>query len=96
LSESLNIPLENLLTPSLLRSLAWAPPDALTVDSVSSALAQGGARAWQIAACAELICDSFVDAESMVDEPEGDLAEDEPAPGVADASSSLANDGDST
>jgi ribonuclease D len=96
LSESLNIPLENLLTPSLLRSLAWAPPDALTVDSVSSALAQGGARAWQIAACAELICDSFVDAESIVDDADVDLTEEEPAPGVAEGSSSLANNGDST
>ena len=96
LSESLNIPLENLLTPSILRSLAWAPPENLTVDGVASALSQGGARAWQIAACAELICVAFVDAESMVDEPDVEFSSEATTAEGADVASSLAIGGEST
>jgi len=96
LCESLNIPLENVLTPSLLRSLAWAPPRDLTLESVSSALAQGGARAWQVSACASLICDAFVEAESTVDEPDVESSAETTTADGADGSGSLAISGDST
>ena len=46
LSEKVGIPVENLLTPDLVRRLCWAPPpgDAAAVDDFLSA---GGARPWQ-------------------------------------------------
>ena len=96
LSESLNIPLENLLTPSLLRSLAWTPPEVLTADSVSDALTQGGARTWQVSACSQLICDAFLDSETMVDEPDVVLTSQDSSADASVDSPSLANTDDST
>ncbi|GAA2222118.1 ribonuclease D [Herbiconiux moechotypicola] len=62
LGEEHAIPLENLLTPEFLRRLAWSPPAELTVASVSAALAELGARPWQIELTAQPILDSFVEA----------------------------------
>ncbi|MGH6655347.1 MAG: HRDC domain-containing protein [Actinocrinis sp.] len=42
------IPVENLLSPDLLRRLCWTPPDDLGDDSVRETLRTGGARPWQI------------------------------------------------
>jgi ribonuclease D len=47
-SERHNIPTENLLTPDLMRRLAWSPPSS-EVAAVSDYLLAGGARPWQIA-----------------------------------------------
>ena len=60
-SERLNIPVENLLTPHTLRTLAWSPPAGGT-DGVRRALAELGARPWQIDATAQTITDAFVEA----------------------------------
>jgi ribonuclease D len=60
-SERLNIPVENLLTPHTLRQLAWSPPED-GVDGVRRALAELGARTWQIDATAQTIADAFVEA----------------------------------
>ena len=43
-----DVPSENLLSPQLVRALAWEPPDPRSADSVSDVLAAGGARRWQI------------------------------------------------
>ena len=61
------IPIENLLTPEYLRRLAWTPPDDLTIESVSDALRELGAREWQIEATAQLITDAFVEAHQTID-----------------------------
>jgi ribonuclease D len=61
-STEINIPLENVLTPELLRRLAWTPPAELTLETVSATLAEMGARPWQVDAAAETIYNSFVDA----------------------------------
>jgi ribonuclease D len=66
-SESLNIPLENLLTPESLRRIAWGPPDPLDLTAITTALEELGARPWQIEATAQRIHDAFVDA-SQTDE----------------------------
>ena len=50
LAGELNIPQENLLTPDVLRKFCWQPS-----QDVSAALAQLGARPWQI----DLLADSF-------------------------------------
>ncbi len=61
-SEELSIPVENLLTPELLRQLAWEPPESLTVEQVSAALLESGARPWQCDATTQAITSAFVEA----------------------------------
>lgn len=69
----LSMPTENLLTPELLRRVAWAPPATLDAASVGSTLAELGARAWQIAETAQLIADAFVGSvQTPVTAPETD------------------------
>lgn len=60
LAEQLQMPTENLLTPELLRRVAWSPPQPTTEASIGEALAELGARPWQIAQTAQLIADAFV------------------------------------
>ncbi len=52
-----DLPVENLLTPSVLRGLAWEPPPAATesadVDAVAGYLRDRGARPWQIGLTAD-------------------------------------------
>lgn len=67
--EQLSIPLENLLTPEYLRRLAWTPPEPVDTETVAAALADMGARPWQIDATAQLISQAFVDAHQITDEP---------------------------
>lgn len=61
-AEELGMPVENMLTPSMLREVAWEPPAEITAKTVGIALQSHGARAWQIAATAERIAQAFVDA----------------------------------
>jgi len=70
LSAELAIPVENLLTPELLRRLAWEPPEPLTVDTVRGALLEGGARPWQADATVQPIVDAFVEAAQNGTPPE--------------------------
>lgn len=62
-AELLSLPLENLLTPEVLRRLAWAPPAQIDQASVAAALAELGARPWQIEATAQVIARAFVEAD---------------------------------
>ncbi|WP_345802582.1 ribonuclease D [Microbacterium sp. AZCO] len=59
-AEQLSMPVENLLTPELLRRVAWAPPEPVTAASIGEALAELGARAWQIEQTSQVIADAFV------------------------------------
>ena len=61
-AEQLAMPTENLLTPELLRRVAWNPPEPVTADGVGAALADLGARPWQIAQTAQMIADAFVES----------------------------------
>lgn len=48
------LPVENLLSPELVRRLAWTPPAPIDDNAVAAALRAGGARGWQVeltAAC---------------------------------------------
>nr|WP_245884488.1 HRDC domain-containing protein [Glaciihabitans tibetensis] len=74
LSADFNVPLENLLTPELLRRLAWNPPAELDLDSIVVALADMGARTWQIEATAPSIHAAFVEAGQSVDAPSEDAS----------------------
>lgn len=62
-AERLAIPLENLLTPSLLRELSWDPPSTFDPDAISHALEKLGARPWQRDATAQIIAAAFVDSQ---------------------------------
>lgn len=58
----LSMPTENLLTPELLRRVAWAPPEEITASAIGRALESLGARAWQIDQTAQIIADAFVES----------------------------------
>lgn len=70
ISENLAIPVENLLTPELLRRVAWAPPEPVTAETVGQALAELSARPWQIEATAQAIASAFVDSSQSAAEAE--------------------------
>jgi ribonuclease D len=63
------IPLENLLTPEILRRTAWSPPAELTPETITDALAGLGARPWQLRLTAQSIAQAFVDARQAADNP---------------------------
>jgi ribonuclease D len=67
-AEELHMPTENLLTPELLRRVAWEPPAGEGAGAIGSALADLGARPWQIEETAQLIADAFVDSVQSADE----------------------------
>nr|WP_322786056.1 HRDC domain-containing protein [Intrasporangium oryzae] len=54
-SEELAVPVENLLTPDLLRRFLWEGPAAPTTDEIAEALIGMGARRWQTTVAAPLI-----------------------------------------
>ncbi|OOB90122.1 ribonuclease D [Rathayibacter sp. VKM Ac-2630] len=62
IAELLSLPVENLLTPELLRRLAWNPPEPLTPETVAAELRRNGARAWQVDATAGPLVTAFVEA----------------------------------
>ena len=51
--------MENLLTPELLRRLAWSPPST-DPEEVRDYLRAGGARAWQVELTAEVLATAMV------------------------------------
>ncbi|MCK6065365.1 MULTISPECIES: ribonuclease D [Microbacterium] len=61
-AQELGMPTENLLTPEVLRRVAWAPPAEITSDSIGEALHELGARPWQIEQTAQSIADAFVES----------------------------------
>jgi ribonuclease D len=72
LSDRVAIPVENVLTPELLRRVAWAPPQPITTETIGEALESGGARPWQIDATAQLIADAFVEVDQSADTAQSD------------------------
>jgi ribonuclease D len=48
LAGSLDLPVENLLSPDSVRRLCWDPPEPLSLESVEQVLRGLGARPWQI------------------------------------------------
>ena len=70
ISESSNLPLENLLTPDFLRQICFSPPEPATLESVRISLLSFGARPWQVELTAEAIRDSI----TRLDEPDQKLS----------------------
>jgi ribonuclease D len=48
LSAQHSVPVENLLSPDLVRRLAWQPPPEPDAGTVAAILSAGGARSWQV------------------------------------------------
>jgi ribonuclease D len=55
-----SLPSENLLAPDAVRRLAWEPPDDLTPTSLATALAELGARPWQVDLTAKVMSRALV------------------------------------
>ncbi|WP_104118903.1 HRDC domain-containing protein [Arthrobacter sp. B1805] len=64
-AEKLGMPIENLLTPDYLRRISWRPPAEISLESVSAALAELGARPWQIEQVAAIITVAFLDPDPL-------------------------------
>ena len=62
LSAKHDVPVENLLSPDLVRRLMWAPPEPRDADSVAAALRAGGAREWQVELTRDLLTDAVTRA----------------------------------
>ncbi|WP_409330951.1 HRDC domain-containing protein [Trujillonella humicola] len=58
LSAKHDVPSENLLSPDLVRRLAWSPPEPRDTTAVAEALRAGGAREWQIELTGDLLTDA--------------------------------------
>ncbi|WP_233492236.1 ribonuclease D [Blastococcus sp. TF02A-30] len=52
------IPVENILSPDLVRRLMWAPPEPRDRAAIEAALRAGGAREWQVELTADLLTDA--------------------------------------
>ena len=57
-SEKHSVPVENVVSPDLVRRLMWHPPEPRERDVVVAALRAGGAREWQIELTADLLTDA--------------------------------------
>ncbi len=59
LSEEFDVPVENLLTPDLLRRLCWRPPADISASALRATLTGRGARDWQAVLLAEPLAVAF-------------------------------------
>ena len=74
LSEKILVPLENVLTPEILRQVSFTPPENSSKETLSEKLQELGARNWQIELTAQLIVDAFILAKTApVDQITADL-----------------------
>nr|WP_211660599.1 ribonuclease D [Modestobacter muralis] len=58
-SEHWSVPVENLLSPDLVRRLMWTPPRPADAATVTETLRAGGAREWQIGLTGELLTEAI-------------------------------------
>lgn len=60
-AERQHMPVENLLTPDVMRRLVWDPPASLTEDAVRARLLELGAREWQAVLTSPVLTEVFVE-----------------------------------
>jgi ribonuclease D len=58
LSEQHAVPVENLLSPDLVRRLMWSPPEPVDAEAIAEVLRAGGAREWQVEPTRALLTDA--------------------------------------
>ena len=73
-----SIPIENLISPEIVRRICWSPPVHCTTirdePAVRLALAELGARAWQIELVAPHVADALLEHEALeIVEPVGEI-----------------------
>jgi ribonuclease D len=54
-AEEHDLPVENVLSPDVVRRLAWSPPAPADEEAVAAFLAEHGARAWQVELTARVL-----------------------------------------
>ncbi|HIW98968.1 MAG TPA: HRDC domain-containing protein [Candidatus Nesterenkonia stercoripullorum] len=64
-AEALNMMPEVLLTPAVLKAVCWEPPEKIDLNTVSEALRNQGARAWQIEQCAAVLTVALLDPDPL-------------------------------
>lgn len=75
IAEENQIPVENLITPEFIRRICWKPPlgatSSLSIPEVEKALAELGARQWQVDLVAPALAAALLEHEPIpVEEPE--------------------------
>jgi ribonuclease D len=69
ISEENSIPVENLITPELVRRICWNPPsgstEQLQVEAVEKALSNLGARSWQVNLVGQAISEALLEKEAV-------------------------------
>jgi ribonuclease D len=69
ISEENSIPVENLITPELVRRICWSPPagstENLQVDAVQTQLLTLGARSWQVNLVGQAISEALLEKEAV-------------------------------
>ena len=61
-SEKHSVPVENILSPDLVRRIMWSPPEPRDSAAVAEALRAGGAREWQIQLTLDLLTEAVATA----------------------------------
>ena len=62
LSERLEVPAENLMTPDTLRRVLWSPPASGSAEDVAAALRALGAREWQVEQVGPIVVAAIAEA----------------------------------
>ena len=66
-AEQLNMPVENLISPEVIRQLVWKnPPESGLQSYIEDLLAQNGARPWQIEQIASVLLESLLATEPLI------------------------------
>ena len=58
-SERWSVPVENVLSPDLVRRLMWTPPEQADAAGVAAVLRAGGAREWQVELTRDLLTEAL-------------------------------------
>ena len=53
-----SVPVENLLSPDLVRRIMWSPPEPRDVATIADVMRAGGAREWQIGLAVDVLTDA--------------------------------------
>ena len=69
IAEASRLPVENLLSPDVLRRLSWDPPQPSDPETVGAALASYGARAWQVELTTGPVAEAFKAGKSKPPDP---------------------------
>jgi ribonuclease D len=62
LSEKHSLPVENIVSPDLVRRIMWSPPEPRDSAAVAEAFRAGGAREWQIELTVDLLTEAVSSA----------------------------------